>query len=274
MELALEADVSTRHLSFVETGRSTAQPRDGRSGSPSTSTCRCASATSCCWPPATRPPTRRRPLDDAGDGAGPRGGPPGARRPRALPGGRRRPPLEAAWTATPASRCCSTGVAPRAARAAGQRAAAEPAPRRPWRRGSPTSASGARTSCDRLRRQVAAHRRPAAAPRCWPSSRPTRATSREPRDAPAGPGEIVVPLRLRHGDGELRLHVARSRPSARRWTSPSPSCRSRPSSRPTPTPRRLLRGSAVEAQAEPVERAQPQPAPALAPVGGGEAVAG
>ena len=41
-----------------------AEPRAGARRSPSTSRCRCASATRCCSPPATRRATRRRALDD------------------------------------------------------------------------------------------------------------------------------------------------------------------------------------------------------------------
>ena len=46
LDLALDADVSARHLSFLETGRARPAARCCY-GWPSTSMCRCANATSC-----------------------------------------------------------------------------------------------------------------------------------------------------------------------------------------------------------------------------------
>ncbi len=56
LALALQSGVSQRHVSFLESGRARPEPRDGGPSSPPRSTCRCASATPCCWPQALRPP--------------------------------------------------------------------------------------------------------------------------------------------------------------------------------------------------------------------------
>ena len=69
LDLALDAGVSARHLSFVETGRAQPERGDGAPPGRRSSRCRCASATGCCSPPATRPSTRaaaRRSRDGAG----------------------------------------------------------------------------------------------------------------------------------------------------------------------------------------------------------------
>ncbi|MGH3460542.1 MAG: helix-turn-helix domain-containing protein [Kribbellaceae bacterium] len=58
LDLANIVDVSTRHLSFVETSR--AKPsREMVLRLPSTSTYHCGTATSCCSPPGTRRSTPR-----------------------------------------------------------------------------------------------------------------------------------------------------------------------------------------------------------------------
>ena len=57
LDLALAADVSPRHLSFVETGRSR-PTSDMILRLANTSTSRSATATRCCWSAATPPPTR------------------------------------------------------------------------------------------------------------------------------------------------------------------------------------------------------------------------
>ena len=58
LALSHEAGVTPRHVSFVESGRANPS-REMVLRSPARSTCRCASATSCCSPPATRRSTAR-----------------------------------------------------------------------------------------------------------------------------------------------------------------------------------------------------------------------
>jgi len=54
LDLAIAANVSSRHLSFVETGRS--RPTSEMILHLAEHL-RCATATHCCWPAASRPPT-------------------------------------------------------------------------------------------------------------------------------------------------------------------------------------------------------------------------
>ena len=203
LDLALEAGVSARHLSFVETGRS----RPSRE-----MVLRLADQLEVPLRERNRlllaagyaPAYGERALDDARAGAGARGDRrrccaahepyPAVVVDRALGHGR---------GATAASAVLTEGVAPAAARAAGQRAAREPAP-------------GRRRAADREPRRVA--RASARAPRAPGRSRPAtprsrrcyeeleRATRRPSGAATphAGP-EIAVPLRLRTGDGGAEL---------------------------------------------------------------------
>ena len=99
------------------------------------------------------------------------------------------------------------GAAPRTAEAAGQRAAAQPAPARAWRRASPTWRNGARTCSNGC-----SSRSPPPATRRWPrcttSSRPTRRRSVS-HDTPAGGGElagVVVPFQFVTPQRRAELH--------------------------------------------------------------------
>ena len=61
LDLSMDADTSQRHISFIESGPQRPEPPEAASTSPRPSTFRSASATRCCWPPATRPSMRRAP---------------------------------------------------------------------------------------------------------------------------------------------------------------------------------------------------------------------
>ena len=110
LDLALEAGVSARHLSFLETGRSKPS-REMVLGWPRSSRSRCATATACCWPPASRPPTM------SGRSRRPRWSPCGARSPRCSPATSRSRPRSsiAGGTSSPRTATSSLfleGVAP------------------------------------------------------------------------------------------------------------------------------------------------------------------
>ena len=99
--------------------------------SPSTSRCRCASATRCCWPPGTRPSTRETPLDD------PEMAPVRdaldliLARPRALPGRSSSTGAGTVLGRQPRGGAADRRRGARAARAAAQRPAREPPSGRP-----------------------------------------------------------------------------------------------------------------------------------------------
>ena len=132
--------------------------------SPSTSRCRCASATGCCSPPATRRATRERALDEPEMAPGR-----ATRCERVLDGARavsRRSPSTARWDARRRQRRgrrCSSPASRRELLAPPVNVLrVEPAPRRPGAAHREPRASGARTCSSALRRQVARDRRPGA----------------------------------------------------------------------------------------------------------------
>ena len=145
LDLAVEAGVSTRHLSFVETGRSRPS-RELVLHLAEHLDVPLRERNELLLAAGYAPAYRRAPLDAGEMAPGARRPRPDARRPRAVPGRRRRP--RAGTSSRPTRPACASSptASPRAARAAGQRAAGEPAPRRPGARASSTSPSGARTS--------------------------------------------------------------------------------------------------------------------------------
>ena len=184
MELALEADVSTRHLSFVETGRSKPS-REMVVRLAEHLDVPLRERNELLLAAGYAPAYPETPLEDAEMAAGPRRGPAAARRPRALS---RRSPSTAAGS-------CVDGNAGVAA----DRPPASPPhllepPVNALRLSlhpegmAPRIANLARVArhiLGRLRREVAATAGPAAAPRCWPSWRPTPATAGAATAAPA-----------------------------------------------------------------------------------------
>ena len=234
LELALEADVSTRHLSCLETGRA-APSREMilRLARPLDVPLRERNRPAHCR--RLRADVRRRPLDDPALAAARARRRPGAARPRAVPGARRRPALERRH-AEPRRGAAARRRRAGAARGAGQRAASEPAPARAWRRASSTSASGAPT-CSRgcasrstasdddalraLAEELAAYPAPGDA---------AHADAAERRAGARGPARSST-----RALGGSRSS-ARRRCSARRSTSRSRSWRSNRSSRPTRRP--------------------------------------
>ncbi len=217
LDLALEAGVSARHVSFVETGRSrpsaemVLQLADG-------SRSRCAIATGCCSPPATRPcsssttSTTPRWSPCAGDRPDPR-------RPRPLPGGGDRPRTGRCSARNRAVGAPDRRCGARSARAAGERAAPEPAPgrhgaadREPGRVARPPArAPGPPDRPDRRRRAREPARRSSRRTR-GPRRRRTRRTRDRGAAAPAQRGRRALLHRhgrhVRHsgrGDGQRAL---------------------------------------------------------------------
>ena len=190
--------MSARHLSFVETGRSQPEPRAACCTSPSTSTCRCASATRCCSRPATRRSTAQTPLDademapvrDALDKilAGHEPYPGGGRRPAVGPRHRQR---------VRARRCSPTASTPALLDAAGRTRCGSACIPMGWRRASSTSPSTARTCSS------ACTARPSALgdPDLRRAARRAAALPRRPRRAAPvtsiPPRMLFVPLRAR-----------------------------------------------------------------------------
>ena len=126
------------------------------------------------------------------------------RRPRALPGDRGRPLLEPGRRPTRRSAPLLEGVAPRAARSRRSTASASRCTPTGSRRGSSTSASGARHLLERLDRPARLTGDPARASctrRCWPTP------VAEPAAAPSDGREIVVELRLAAAPGDRRAGV-------------------------------------------------------------------
>jgi transcriptional regulator with XRE-family HTH domain len=127
LALALEAGVSQRHLSFVESGRAAPSRAmvlrlSEQLDVPLRERNRLLLAA------GYAPVFGERPLTDPGDGRGALGGRAGARRPRALPRARRRPALDAGGR-EPRGRAAPGRRRAGAPGAAGQRAPTEPAPR-------------------------------------------------------------------------------------------------------------------------------------------------
>ena len=198
LDLALEAGVSARHLSFVETGRSRPSAEmvlhlAGQLDVPLRE--RNALLLAAGYAPAYA----ERPLDAPGDGRR------CARRSTACSPATSR---TRRWSSTASgsssrptagSACCCDGVRRGPARAAGQRRCASGCTPRAWRPGSPTSASGARTcsSASGARRALTGD----------PALRTLLdevAAYPGPEAARGRPGdEIAVPLRLRTPGGEL-----------------------------------------------------------------------
>ena len=236
LDLAVEADVSTRHLSFVETGRSRpsrelllhlAEHLDVPLRDRNTLLLAAGFA------PAYREtrPRRRR------DGAGARRPREDPRQPRAVPGGHRRPPVEPGVGEPAGHGHPHRRRGRRAAGAAGQRAAGEPAPRRP---GAAHRQPGRveRPPPHRLHRQHLATADPelAAALR---GAAPLPGRGR-PADAEhdAGGHALRAARAARAAKGPTSTSSARWPPSARPSTSPWPSSPSSRSSPPTSRRRR------------------------------------
>src|SRR2546425_533479 len=93
LELALDAGISTRHLSFVETGTLEAEPR-AAAADPRAARDPIPGAESSAARRGPRPGLPRALARRPGAGAGAGGARPDPHRPRALPGGRRGPRLE------------------------------------------------------------------------------------------------------------------------------------------------------------------------------------
>ena len=223
LDLALEAGISTRHLSFVETGRSRPSaemvvllaehldvPLRDRNQLLLAAGYAPAYGQRDFDDPALEPV--RAAIDAVLAGHEP------------YPARRRRPPL-GDGRREPRDRPADRGVGAAPARAAGERAAARRCTPRGWRRGSRTWASGGRTcstgwAARRWRRGdpalAALHAELASYPRGEAGAVPDLVA-----------GEIAVPLRLRAG----RRASSRSSPpsprSGRRSTSRCRSCRSR-----------------------------------------------
>ena len=189
LDLALEAGVSARHLSFVETGRSRPSadmvlqladqlevPLRNRNQLLLAAGHAPVFEQHALEDPEMAPV--RRAIDLILDG------------PRPLPGGRDRPRLGDARRQPRRGAPDRRGGA-RAARAAGQRPAPEPAPRR-RRAADRQPGRVARAPARPPRAADRADRRPGAGQRCSTSCRPTRR-----RSATRGEPEIAVPLRLR-----------------------------------------------------------------------------
>ena len=93
LDLAVDAEISTRHLSFVESGRS--QP-SARCAAPGRAARRALRDRNCCSVSAGFAPVfAERPIGDPALARGAQGNRAGAQRSRALSGARRRPPLDA-----------------------------------------------------------------------------------------------------------------------------------------------------------------------------------
>jgi transcriptional regulator with XRE-family HTH domain len=143
LDLADEAEISTRHLSFVETGRSVPSREmvlrlSERLDMP------LRERNALLVAAGYAPMYRERPLDDPALASARAGGGAAAQKPRALPRAGGGPALEPGGAqphaAAPAGRRRRVAAA-----AAGERAAPEPAPARAWRRASSTCRSGATT---------------------------------------------------------------------------------------------------------------------------------
>ncbi len=181
LDLALEAGISTRHLSFVETGPDEAQRRDG--AAPRRAARRPAARTQRAAARGRLRAGRRQPrARRADDGLRPRGARPAARRPRALLGARRRPPLGHGHC-QPRRSACSPATSPCTCSSRPSTSCASRRIRTAWRRGSRASHSGARTcsTVSAVRRRAAATRR---SRRCTRSWRPTRPAVARPRSTP------------------------------------------------------------------------------------------
>ena len=143
LELALEADISTRHLSFVETGRS--QPsREMVLRLAEQLDVPLRERNQLLLAAGYAPVYAERALDGAGDGVRADGGAAGAGRPRAVP---RVVVVDRAWNLVDAN--ASIGLFTAGRRAGTARPPVnvlrEACTRTGWRRGSSTSASGGRT---------------------------------------------------------------------------------------------------------------------------------
>ena len=148
---------------------------------------------------------------------------PAARRPRAVPGGRRRPRAGTLVAANARVAMLLEGVGAAPARTAGQRAPARAAPRGHGAADRATSASGARTCCATSRPRSTQTRRRRAATRSTTSCARYPGPEAEPRAT----HEVFVPLRrstalhvpehphdVRHRARRHRLRSWRSRPSS------------------------------------------------------------
>ena len=154
LDLAHEADISTRHLSFVETGRSVPS-REMVLRLAERLDIPLRERNALLVAAGYAPMYRERPLDDPALSAARAGGRTDPEKPRALPGTGGRPPLEPGRRPIACCRTCSTAPTPRCC-ARPSTCCACRCTRRDWPRTSPTCAQWRNHLFERLRQQIQA----------------------------------------------------------------------------------------------------------------------